>query len=131
MNKKQEEFSELDFDLSYLVTAARLWSGLTQDQLAKKVGTKQPAIARLESGSLVPSWKILKKIASVIGTDIVSPRFSFMDKGFSNGKKFLESKVLTIRQSNNEDEHGCSKSLYRASKQEEKFSVSKSVEFSC
>lgn len=42
-------------------------AGLTQGQLAELIGTKQPAIARLESGESVPSVQTLYKIASVLG----------------------------------------------------------------
>lgn len=47
--------------------AARLKKGYTQKELADKIGTKQSAIARLESGSVNPSLGLLEKIASVMG----------------------------------------------------------------
>ncbi|HUD19270.1 MAG TPA: helix-turn-helix transcriptional regulator [Patescibacteria group bacterium] len=47
--------------------AARLKKGITQKELADKIGTKQSAIARLESGSVNPSLGLLEKIASVMG----------------------------------------------------------------
>ena len=47
--------------------AARLKKGITQKELADKIGTKQSAIARLESGSINPSLGLLEKIASVMG----------------------------------------------------------------
>ena len=49
------------------VIAARLKKGLTQKEVAKKLGTKQSAIARLESGSVNPSLEFLQKIAQVMG----------------------------------------------------------------
>lgn len=47
--------------------AARINNGMTQKDVAEKVGTKQSAIARLESGSVNPSVEFLQKIAQVMG----------------------------------------------------------------
>ncbi len=47
--------------------AARIKQGMTQQDIAKKIGTKQSAIARLESGNSNPSLKFLQKIADVLG----------------------------------------------------------------
>ena len=46
---------------------ARARKGITQKELAQKLGTKQSAIARLESGNTNPSISFLEKIASVMG----------------------------------------------------------------
>lgn len=45
----------------------RIKKGITQKELAQKMGTKQSAIARLESGNVNPSLNFLEKIASVMG----------------------------------------------------------------
>jgi len=55
--------------ISQLITA-RHKSGLTQKELANRVGTKQSAIARLEGGNTNPSIGFLDKIASVMGTTL-------------------------------------------------------------
>ena len=47
--------------------AARIKNKMTQQDVARKVGTKQSAIARLESGSINPSLEFLQKIAQVMG----------------------------------------------------------------
>ncbi len=52
------------------IIAARLKKGITQEQLANKIGTKQSAIARLESGNVNPSLALLEKIASVMGYEL-------------------------------------------------------------
>jgi len=49
------------------VVEARLKKGLTQKELAKKIGTKQSAIARLESGNANPSVNFLESLAKAIG----------------------------------------------------------------
>lgn len=45
----------------------RLKKRLTQKDVAEKLGTKQSAIARLESGSINPTLEFLQKIAQVMG----------------------------------------------------------------
>jgi len=45
----------------------RLKNGVSQGELAEKVGTKQTAISRLESGRSNPSIKFLKKLAEALG----------------------------------------------------------------
>ncbi|MBI2337560.1 MAG: helix-turn-helix transcriptional regulator [Candidatus Levybacteria bacterium] len=47
--------------------AARMKKGMTQKDIAKKLGTKQSAIARFESGNINPSLEFLQKIARVMG----------------------------------------------------------------
>lgn len=47
--------------------AARIKKGMTQKDVAEKLGTKQSAIARLESGNINPSIEFLQKIAQVMG----------------------------------------------------------------
>lgn len=49
---------------------ARIKYKMTQAQLAKKVGTKQSAIARLESGNINPSLEFLQKVAQVVGLSV-------------------------------------------------------------
>jgi predicted transcriptional regulator len=44
---------------------------LTQTQLAEKVGTKQPSIARLENGTTMPTLSSLKKIGKALRARVV------------------------------------------------------------
>lgn len=50
--------------------AARIKYKMTQADVAKKVGTKQSAIARLEGGNVNPSLDFLEKIANVLGCEL-------------------------------------------------------------
>lgn len=43
---------------------------LTHDQLAELLNTKQPRVARLESGEYNPSLSYLKKVADVLGAKL-------------------------------------------------------------
>ena len=47
--------------------SARIKKGITQKELAKKIGTKQSAIARFEAGNVNPSLGFLEKMAEVMG----------------------------------------------------------------
>jgi len=64
------------YDIGCLVEELRIRNGLTQEALAKKIGTKQTSIARLESGSAgLPSLNFLKRIADATGTSLTLPQF--------------------------------------------------------
>ncbi|MES2224739.1 MAG: helix-turn-helix transcriptional regulator [Patescibacteria group bacterium] len=66
------------FQIGLMVMSARIKKGMTQTELAQKIGTKQPAIARIESGISLPSLSVLEKIAR-LGFDsyLLSPQFAF------------------------------------------------------
>ena len=53
------------------IIGARIKKGLTQAELAKKVGTKQSAIARVESGNANPSVSFLEKLAKALGSKLI------------------------------------------------------------
>ena len=64
-----EEFAILD-----QILAARKEAGLTQAQVAKRMGTQAPAVARLESALLTgkhsPSLSTLRKYAAALGKKV-------------------------------------------------------------
>ena len=51
--------------------AARVRSGLTQAQLAQRMGTTQSVIARLEGGQRSPSVRTLRRLADATGSRLV------------------------------------------------------------
>jgi ribosome-binding protein aMBF1 (putative translation factor) len=53
------------------IIKARIKKGMTQSQLAKKIGTKQSAISRLESGNYNPSIGFLGKVAKALTLKLV------------------------------------------------------------
>jgi len=63
--------SEAEFTLAHELIAARVRAGLTQEQLAQRMGTTQSAVARLESGRRMPSVKTLERFATATGTRLV------------------------------------------------------------
>jgi predicted transcriptional regulator len=56
-----------DLEPAYQVARLRILCGLTQAQLAELVGTKQPNIARLESGRVQPTLPFLRRIVEALG----------------------------------------------------------------
>lgn len=50
----------------FAVLRARIEKGLTQQELARKIGTKQSVISRLESGRSNPSVGFLKRLATAL-----------------------------------------------------------------
>jgi DNA-binding XRE family transcriptional regulator len=54
----------------YQIARLRILRGLTQEELAEKVGTKQPSIARLESGKTEPKISFLRRLAEALGADL-------------------------------------------------------------
>ena len=52
-----------EFDLARELIAARARAGLTQAEVAERMGTTQSVIARLESGAQIPSVNTLLKFA--------------------------------------------------------------------
>ena len=61
---------EPEFQIITALIKRRLEKGITQLELAKRVGTKQSAIARLESGTYNPSLDFLKKVTSALDARI-------------------------------------------------------------
>ncbi|MGI9027638.1 MAG: helix-turn-helix domain-containing protein [Candidatus Saccharimonadales bacterium] len=61
---------EDEFLLADALIRARLDHKLTQAQLAEKVGMKQAAIARLESGESNPRYKTLSRVAKALDKKI-------------------------------------------------------------
>ena len=59
------------FQLGARVRAERERLGLTQSELAEKMGTSQPTIARLEAGGVSPSLDTLHRAADALGLELV------------------------------------------------------------
>ena len=59
-----------EFALAELMIKRRLEKGLTQAQLAKRLGTKQSAVSRLESGTYNPTLSVLRKVANALGAKV-------------------------------------------------------------
>ena len=56
-----------EFDMARELIAARSRAGLTQSDVAQRMGTTQSVIARLESGKRAPSLRSVQRYAQAIG----------------------------------------------------------------
>jgi transcriptional regulator with XRE-family HTH domain len=67
-----------ELSLASQLIEARARSGLTQAQVADRMGTSQSAVARLESGTARPSLSTLKRFAQATGARV---RITLESKG--------------------------------------------------
>lgn len=65
--KKEYEALEVEYDIVRQIIKSRLEQNLTQEDLAKRVGTTQSNISRLESGNYNPTIEFLEKVADSLG----------------------------------------------------------------
>ena len=66
--RKEYEALEGEFSLAKEIIELRIKKNLTQKQLAKQIGTSQPAIARIESGSYRNvSLSFIRRVADALG----------------------------------------------------------------
>ncbi len=72
-NPAEEVGDDIAFDLGNLITIMRLEAGLTQQELAKRMGTRQPNVARAERGAIEPSMSFLKRAADAAGMKLYMP----------------------------------------------------------
>lgn len=62
---------EPEYDIIVSLIRCRLEKGVTQKELARRVGTKQSAIARLESGAYNPSIAFLNKVTRALDAKLL------------------------------------------------------------
>lgn len=68
--KKEWENSEVEYQLGRKLIEARLERNLSQRDLAKRIGTSQAAISRIEAMDGNPSLSFLKRIAQALNTKL-------------------------------------------------------------
>lgn len=68
--KKEYDKLQPEFAMIEAVIKARKDRGLTQEQLAGRIGTKQSVISRLEIGRANPSVAFLKKLAIALHSNL-------------------------------------------------------------
>ena len=87
-------------EIGGVVAHLRMEKGLTQTELARLVGTSQPAIYRIEQGLQNVSLDMVKKLSSALGTPILSVNTSVSQSLFIEGGKELSGEV-TVNTSKN------------------------------
>ena len=69
IKKAYDELSP-ESELVQMIIEKRIKQNLTQSELAKKMGTKQSAISRLERGVCNPTLAFLRKTANALGAEV-------------------------------------------------------------
>ncbi len=71
--KVKAEYDALanEYALARELIAARTRAGLSQEEVAKRMGTTQSAVARLESGKRPPSMRTMQRFAQAVGGHLV------------------------------------------------------------
>ena len=74
--KKEYESLEQEFTFAAKMIEVRLQERLSQEQVAKRMGTTQSVVARIESGRPLPSLRTLMRYAAAVGRklDISLPK---------------------------------------------------------
>ena len=72
--RKEYDALKEEFALAAALIRIRSDAGLTQEQLAERMGTKQEVVARWEGGKVLPSTRTLTRLAKATGTTL---RISF------------------------------------------------------
>jgi transcriptional regulator with XRE-family HTH domain len=67
--KQEYERTKFANDVALKVLAYRTEHGMSQTKLARKLGMRQPNIARLESGEHEPTLSTLRRLSLLIGLD--------------------------------------------------------------
>jgi transcriptional regulator with XRE-family HTH domain len=74
-----------ELGIGYLILKARVSAGLTQRELAARIGSSQPTVARWESGAQLPSVRSLTRIAEATGFHLTVG----LRRGEAPGRAFL------------------------------------------
>ena len=71
-NDFKEEYEKLQarYDIINQIIQARKEQKMTQEELAKKIGTQKSNISRLESGNYNPTIELLSKVAEALGKEL-------------------------------------------------------------
>jgi len=77
----------MDYDIKD-IKRIRLQSGLTQSELASKAGVSQSLIAKVESGSMDPSYSNIKKIFSTLD--------SLKSRSEPTAKDLMQKHIITL-----------------------------------
>jgi transcriptional regulator with XRE-family HTH domain len=67
---KPQEVKKKNWKLGRYIRKIRRAKGLTQEQLAEKIGTSTPWIGHIETGREVPNLQMLQKIAHALGVKV-------------------------------------------------------------
>jgi transcriptional regulator with XRE-family HTH domain len=69
--RREVERDAFAHEVALWILRYRTEHGWSQRELARRVGVKQPVIARLEAGETEPKVSTLARLAEALGTDLV------------------------------------------------------------
>ena len=69
--KRAYDALEPEYAIIRQIIRQRINLKMSQKELAKKLGTKQSAVSRLESGTYNPTLSFLKKLSKALDSDLV------------------------------------------------------------
>lgn len=69
--RKEYDAQAEEFSMTRELIAARSRAGLTQGQVAERMGTTQSVVARLEGGGRMPSIRTVQRYAKAVGARAV------------------------------------------------------------
>ena len=62
--------TKLEYQIARALVEARVKRGITQEQLAKRLKTKQSVISRAENAKQLPSLSFLKRLADILDMEL-------------------------------------------------------------
>lgn len=68
--RKLSEKNESKYQLVRSLIGARIKKNFSQKELARRIGTKQPVISRLENMESYPTFSLLERISKVLDTKL-------------------------------------------------------------
>ena len=68
--KKEYDRLEPKFDLIRSIIEKRIEKNISQEELANRMGTKQSALSRFESGNYNPSLSFMQKVAQALDSKL-------------------------------------------------------------
>lgn len=69
--RREYEKLEPEFQIARALIDARIRKKMTQAEIARKAGTKQPVISRLEGAQGSPSLSLIKRIAKALNARLI------------------------------------------------------------
>ena len=91
---EEEEYENFLIKLVTQIVKLRIEKGITQKELAKKLGTKQSAISRLENVSVNPTLKFLFKILKALDAEIKIEPLNSEKETMETFEIILNDKIL-------------------------------------
>lgn len=62
---------ELAYAIAEVIHAERTRQGVSQAELAERIGTKQPNVSRMEGANTLPTLPVLLRVAEALGVTLV------------------------------------------------------------